>query len=101
MAVVLIVLAVSTGGSLAMIAILAVGLCNSIMFPTIFSLALEGLGSKTSQGSGLLCLAIVGGALLPILQGAMADTIGLHLSFIMPAVCYLFIMYFGARAAKA
>ncbi len=101
MAVVLIVLAVSSGGSLAMIAILAVGLCNSIMFPTIFSLALEGLGSKTSQGSGLLCLAIVGGALLPILQGAMADTIGLHLSFIMPAVCYLFIMYFGARAAKA
>jgi FHS family L-fucose permease-like MFS transporter len=93
--VLLILLAVTTSGSLAMWSILLVGLCNSIMFPTIFSLALRDLGKYTSKGSGLLCLAIVGGAIIPVLQGKVADTIGLQISFVIPAVCYLFIAYYG------
>ncbi|KQV51250.1 MULTISPECIES: sugar MFS transporter [unclassified Duganella] len=92
------VLAATFGkGSVAMWAILAVGLCNSIMFPTIFSMALHGLGKYTGQGSGILCMAIVGGALVPFAQGALADTIGVQASFMLPAACYAFILYFGAK----
>ncbi|KQZ39784.1 sugar MFS transporter [Duganella sp. Root1480D1] len=92
------VLAATFGkGSVAMWAILAVGLCNSIMFPTIFSMALHGLGKYTGQGSGILCMAIVGGALVPFAQGALADAIGVQASFILPAACYAFILYFGVK----
>ncbi|WP_426169624.1 sugar MFS transporter [Pseudoduganella sp. R-34] len=92
------VLAATFGkGSVAMWAILAVGLCNSIMFPTIFSMALHGLGKYTGQGSGILCMAIVGGALVPFAQGALADAIGVQASFMLPAACYAFILYFGAK----
>lgn len=92
------VLATTFGkGSVAMWAILAVGLCNSIMFPTIFSMALHGLGKYTGQGSGILCMAIVGGALVPFAQGALADAIGVQASFILPAACYAFILYFGVK----
>jgi FHS family L-fucose permease-like MFS transporter len=87
-------------GSVAMWAILAVGLCNSIMFPTIFSMALHGLGKYTGQGSGILCMAIVGGALVPFAQGALADAIGVQASFMLPAACYAFILYFGAKYAS-
>ena len=79
-------------GALAMWAILLVGLCNSIMFPTIFSLALQGLGKYTSQGSGILCLAIVGGAIIPLLQGVLADNFGVQLATIT-ADRLLFIYY--------
>jgi FHS family L-fucose permease-like MFS transporter len=95
----LIMLAVFGSGKMAMWAILAVGLCNSIMFPTIFSMALHRLGRFTGQGSGILCMAIVGGALVPFAQGYLADTIGLQLSFLAPAACYAFILYFGLRFA--
>ncbi|MCH8617947.1 sugar MFS transporter [Undibacterium sp. TS12] len=98
-AIVLILTAIYSHGSLAMWAILAVGLCNSIMFPTIFSMALHKLGKLTGQGSGILCMAIVGGALIPFLQGYLADSIGLHVSFYVPAACYIFIMFFGIRYA--
>lgn len=98
-AIILILTAIYSHGSLAMWAILAVGLCNSIMFPTIFSMALNKLGPLTGQGSGILCMAIVGGALVPFLQGYLADSIGLHVSFYVPAVCYTFILYFGIRYA--
>ncbi|MTW09439.1 glucose/galactose MFS transporter [Pseudoduganella eburnea] len=84
-------------GGVAMWAVLAVGLCNSIMFPTIFSMALNGLGKYTGQGSGILCMAIVGGALVPFAQGALADTMGVQASFMLPAACYAFILYFGAK----
>ena len=94
-AVVLLMLALALSGRPAMWAVLAVGLCNSIMFPTIFALALDGLERHTSRGSGLLCMAIVGGALIPLAQGALADGIGLQLSFLLPAVCYLYIAYYG------
>lgn len=100
MAVVLIAVSVLSDGAVAMWAILAVGLCNSVMFPTIFSLALRGLGKHTAQGSGILCLAIVGGAIIPLFQGMLADNFGLTLSFILPAVCYLYIAHFGVRGCK-
>jgi FHS family L-fucose permease-like MFS transporter len=96
----LIVLAVTTTGHFAMWAILLVGLCNSIMFPTIFSLAVTGLGKHAAQGSGVLCLAIVGGALLPLLQGVLADNIGVQLSFLLPAICYIYIAFYGLSGHK-
>ena len=98
-AVLLVLTATFSEGKLAMWAIIAVGLFNSIMFPTIFSMALHNLGKFTGQGSGVLCLAIVGGALVPLLQGALADTFGLQISFLLPAACYLYIMYFGIKYA--
>jgi FHS family L-fucose permease-like MFS transporter len=71
------------------------------MFPTIFSLALRDLGPMTSKGSGLLCLAIVGGAIIPVLQGVFADKVSLQLSFILPLLCYLYIGYFGTYNLKS
>jgi FHS family L-fucose permease-like MFS transporter len=98
-AAVLVLVAMSSSGSLAMWAILSVGLFNSIMFPTIFSLAVTGLGKYTSQGSGVLCLAIVGGAIIPLLQGVLADNIGLQLSFILPVLCYGYICFYGLKGS--
>jgi FHS family L-fucose permease-like MFS transporter len=96
----LVLTATFTSGSVAMWAIIAVGLCNSIMFPTIFSMALHGLGKFTGQGSGFLCMAIVGGAVVPFIQGILADTIGLQISFLVPAACYLFVLYYGVKYAN-
>lgn len=95
----LILTAIFADGQVAMWAIIAVGLCNSIMFPTIFSMALNKLGKLTGQGSGLLCMAIVGGAIVPFAQGFLADTIGLRWSFFLPAACYGFILFFGLKYA--
>jgi len=100
-AVFLLVVVLCTNGDIAMVAILLIGLCNSIMFPTIFSLALTGLKQHTSQGSGILCLAIVGGAIVPLLQGAFADIVGVQTAFILPMFCYLYIFYYGAKGHKA
>jgi len=80
--------------------ILAVGLFNSIMFPTIFSLAVTGLGKHTGQASGILCAAIVGGAVLPFIQGLFADRIGIQQAFFIPVLCYLYIAYYGWRGAR-
>lgn len=93
----LVITTMLTNGYFAMWTILAVGLFNSIMFPTIFSLAVSGLGKHTGQGSGILCMAIVGGAILPVLQGALADSIGIHHAFILPIFCYLYIAYYGIK----
>jgi len=100
LAVLLVATAASASGVLAMYAILAVGLCNSIMFPTIFSLALQGLGRLTSAGSAALCLAIVGGALVPLLQGVIADTAGLRIGFVVPVVCYVYIAWYGLQGSR-
>ena len=96
----LILLAIFGNGAVAMWAILAVGLCNSIMFPTIFSMALHGLGRFTGQGSGILCMAIVGGAIVPFAQGALADAVGVQASFFIPVACYAFILFFGVKYAN-
>ncbi len=83
------------GGHAAMGTILAVGLFNSIMFPTIFTLAIDGLGARTGDGSGVLCMAIVGGAVVPVLEGAVADGVGVHAAFFVPLVCYAYIVWYG------
>ena len=100
LAVVLILVTIFSTGVIAMMAILLVGFCNSIMFPTIFSLAINGLGKHTSQGSGILCLAIVGGAIIPLFQGLLADSIGIQPAFFLPMLCYLFIAYYGLSGSK-
>jgi len=99
-AVLLVAIAIMSSGKLAMWSILFVGLCNSIMFPTIFSLALNGLGKHTSQGAGILCLAIVGGAILPLLQGVLADNLALQISFVLPLLCYLYIVFYGVKGSR-
>ena len=78
-------------------AVLAIGLFNSIMFPTIFTLGIARLGRHTGEGSGVLCMAIVGGALVPVVQGYFADTIGLLPSFFVPAMCYAYIVFYGLK----
>ena len=100
MAAILIIISLQSSGQLAIWSLLAVGLCNSIMFPTIFSLALQDLKEQTSQASGLLCLAIVGGAIIPLAQGFIADTAGLIMSFILPVICYVYIAYYGLFGSK-
>lgn len=96
----LVAFAIISSGSIAMWALLAVGLFNSIMFPTIFALAVTGLGRYTSNGSGVLCAAIVGGAIVPVLQGVLADAIGLQLSFVIPILCYGYICFYGLRGSQ-
>ena len=100
MACVLVLSAVLGSGGVAMWSLLAVGLCNSILFPTIFSLALTGLGPHTGQGSGILCAAIVGGAIVPVVQGALADRFGIQLALLLPVFCYAYIAYYGRRCAR-
>ena len=85
----------------AMWALLAIGFFNSIMFPTIFSLATKGLGRFTSSASGVLCTAIVGGAVVPVVQGWAADTYGLMISFVVSAICYVYIVFFAIKGYKA
>jgi len=93
----LVIISMSTFGYFAMWSILLVGLFNSIMFPTIFTLAIDGLGKHTGQGSGFLCMAIVGGAIIPVIQSLIADRIGIHHAFILPVICYMFIAYYGFK----
>lgn len=88
------------GGHTAMWSILAVGLFNSIMFPTIFSLGLAELGPLTGSGSGILTMAIVGGAILPVVQGIIADHVGIHHAFLLPVLCYLYILFYGLRGSR-
>jgi len=96
-AAILVLVTIISSGHIAMWTILSVGLFNSIMFPTIFSLAVNGLGKHTGQGSGILCAAIVGGAILPVVQGLFADRIGIQTAFFVPVLCYLYIAYYGWR----
>lgn len=87
-------------GHFAEVTILAVGLFNSIMFPTIFTLGVAELGPLTGRGSGLLVQGIVGGALIPVLMGYLADHYGIHRSLVLPLVCYLFVIYYGWRGYR-
>ena len=99
-AAVLVLITMTGSGSVAMWTLLSVGLFNSIMFPTIFSLAVNGLGKHTGQGSGILCAAIVGGAILPVIQGFFADRIGIQQAFFIPVLCYCYIAFYGWRGYK-
>jgi FHS family L-fucose permease-like MFS transporter len=100
-AITLLLISSHSSGALAGYSLLAVGLCNSIMFPTIFSLASEGLGRRAADGSGIICVAIVGGAVVPLITGFAADHIGLQLAMLVPAVCYAVIAAFGVFARRA
>jgi len=100
MACLLVTASMLTFGHFAMWTILLVGLFNSIMFPSIFTLGVDGLGPLTGDGSALLIAAIVGGAIVPELQGLLADRIGIHHAFILPVICYLYIAYYGFRGSR-
>lgn len=96
----LVTASMTTGGHAAMWTILAVGFFNSIMFPTIFSLGVADLGPLTGNGSGLLNMAIVGGAILPVIQGVIADHLGLHHAFVLPVICYLYILFYALSGSR-
>ena len=98
MVLLLLLISANTVGAVSGWSLLAIGLFNSIMFPTIFALASEGLGPRTADGSGVICVAIVGGAIVPLITGAAADAIGLKAAMIVPAICYLGILGFGIYA---
>jgi len=96
----LVTLSMITHGHFAMWSILAVGFFNSIMFPTIFSLGVAELGPLTGNASGILNMAIVGGAIVPLIQGVIADHIGIHHAFFVPVICYLYILYYALSGSK-
>ena len=99
--VMLLVVSANTSGALSAWSLLAIGLFNSIMFPTIFSLACEGLGPRAAEGSGIICVAIVGGAIVPLVTGHAADLVGLKAALIVPALCYAGICGFGWFARRS
>ena len=96
----LIAVCLATTGMTAAYALLGIGLFNSIMFPTIFSLGIRGLGPQTEKASSLIIMSIVGGAVIPLIQGLLADNFSLHQAFILPLVCYLFIVFYGFKGSK-
>ncbi len=98
--VVLLALTMGSEGKLALYSVVAIGLFNSIMFPTIFALGIERLGPLTNKASSLLIMAIVGGAVVPFLQGMLADRIGVHHSFILPLLCYGYIIFYGLVGSR-
>jgi FHS family L-fucose permease-like MFS transporter len=98
-AAVLVTISMLTFGHAAMWTLILVGLFNSTMFPSIFTLAIEGLGPLTGRGSGLLVAAIVGGAVIPELQGVLADHIGIHHAFLLPVLCYAYIVFYATKGA--
>jgi len=100
MVVILIITSMLTTGYVALWSIVLVGLFNSIMFPTIFTLAIDGLGKHTSEGSGILCLAIVGGAIVPMIMGVLADSFGLANSFVVAILCYAYILFYAFKGHK-
>ena len=101
MVLLLLLVSATTTGPVSGWALLSIGLFNSIMFPTIFSLACEGLAERAAEGSGIICMAIVGGAIVPLLLGAAADNWGLHVALFVPALCYLGILLFGWMARRS
>ncbi len=90
-----------TGGTVSGWSLLAVGLANSIMFPTIFAMAIEGLGPRTAQGAGIVCVAIVGGAVVPVVTGALADRFGLQVALAAPILCYACVAAYGLAALRS
>jgi FHS family L-fucose permease-like MFS transporter len=96
----LVVTTMCSSGEVAMYSVIAIGLFNSIMFPTIFALGIEGLGPMTSKASSLLIMAIVGGAIVPYVQGVLADHIGLQHAFFLPLLCYLYILFYGISGSR-
>jgi FHS family L-fucose permease-like MFS transporter len=93
-------IALGFSGTVAMWSVIAIGLFNSIMWSNIFTLAIDGLGKYTSQGSSMLVMAILGGAIIPPVQGAVADIWGVHASFVVPVLSYIYLAYYGWKGYK-
>jgi FHS family L-fucose permease-like MFS transporter len=89
-----------TDGRVALWSVVAIGLFNSIMFPNIFTLGIAKMGAMTDRASSLLIMAIVGGAIVPVLQGLLADRIGVQQAFVLPLVCYFFIIHYGFNGSR-
>jgi len=98
--IILLFIALTNHGTLAMWSVIAIGLFNSIMWSNIFTLSIAGLGKYTSQGSSLLVMMILGGAILPVFQGMVADSFGVHLSYIVPVFSYIYIAFYGLYGYK-
>jgi len=96
----LVAISMLSDGHFAMWSIILVGFFNSIMFPSIFTLGVAELGPLTGDGSGIMIMAIVGGAIIPLAQGAIADRFGIHHAFFLPVICYLYILYFALSGSK-
>jgi MFS transporter, FHS family, L-fucose permease len=96
----LVAISMLTSGHFAMYSIILVGFFNSIMFPSIFTLGVAELGPLTGDGSGIMIMAIVGGAIIPVAQGWIADHIGIHHAFFLPVICYLYILFFALSGSK-
>jgi FHS family L-fucose permease-like MFS transporter len=96
----LVAISMLSNGQLAMWSIILVGFFNSIMFPSIFTLGVAELGPLTGDGSGIMIMAIVGGAIVPVAQGWIADHIGIHHAFFLPVICYLYILFFALSGSK-
>jgi FHS family L-fucose permease-like MFS transporter len=99
-AAILITISMFTSGSVAIGTLVLCGFFNSVMFPNIFTLGIAGLGPMTSKGSGLIMTAVVGGAVIPLAIGALADKVGIQHSFVIPIICYLYIAYYGLSGSK-
>jgi FHS family L-fucose permease-like MFS transporter len=99
-AIALLATTITSTGALAMWSVVAIGLFNSIMFPTLFTLGIEDLGAMTSKASSLLIMAIVGGAVIPYLQGRIADRVGIQPAFLLPLLCYAYIAWYALRGAR-
>jgi FHS family L-fucose permease-like MFS transporter len=98
-AIALLATTILSSGALAMWSVIGIGLFNSIMFPTIFTLGIEGLGPLTPKASSLLVMAIVGGAVIPLLQGVLADRIGVQLAFVLPMLCYAYVAWYALQGS--
>jgi fucose permease len=96
----LVAISMLSHGHMAMWSIILVGFFNSIMFPSIFTLGVAELGPLTGDGSGIMIMAIVGGAIIPVAQGWIADHIGIHHAFFLPVICYLYILFFALSGSK-
>ena len=96
----LVAISMLSTGHVAMWSIILVGFFNSIMFPSIFTLGVAELGPLTGDGSGIMIMAIVGGAIIPVAQGWIADKIGIHHAFFLPVICYLYILFFALSGSK-
>ena len=96
----LVTISMLSTGHFAMWSIILVGFFNSIMFPSIFTLGVAELGPLTGDGSGIMIMAIVGGAIIPLVQGAIADRVGIHHAFFLPVVCYVYILFFALSGSK-
>ena len=91
---------IGASGMASVLAIVLVGFFNSIMFPTIFALSLKNLGALTKRGSSLLVMSIIGGALIPAAMGKISDVSNIQMAFIMPLICYMYVIYFAMRGYK-